>query len=283
MPTAPARPTLHAWQDLDRGDGRAGINLRAAAKRLSASQHHTAHAQHRGGVVVFTRSRRSTLTPRRSTSSPNSPGRRPVPRRLDGQALEAAPRSRDRAGLLIIGFPLAMLATYLLTRTPAGARGGRRVAAGRCTHPRCGTQCAHHAQPVVPKAVRRALNVESGLNDGLATPLVLLALTALADEEGATQPSVLSVGLIPVVEALIIAVVIGLVTAWFMDRSQRHQRTPWPGDRHAGAALFLFGLAEVVGANGFITAFVRGLTFGAASKTIEKEQETSELLGSPQT
>ena len=38
--------------------------------------------------------------------------------------------------------------------------------------------------PVVPTRVRRALNVESGLNDGLATPVVLFAIAAIAGEEG---------------------------------------------------------------------------------------------------
>ena len=38
--------------------------------------------------------------------------------------------------------------------------------------------------PVVPMRVRRTLNVESGLNDGLGTPVVLFAIAVLAGEEG---------------------------------------------------------------------------------------------------
>lgn len=38
--------------------------------------------------------------------------------------------------------------------------------------------------PVVPVRVRRALNVESGLNDGLVSPVVLFAIAAAAGEEG---------------------------------------------------------------------------------------------------
>ena len=38
--------------------------------------------------------------------------------------------------------------------------------------------------PVVPVRIRRALNVESGLNDGLITPVVLFAIAAAAGEEG---------------------------------------------------------------------------------------------------
>ena len=36
----------------------------------------------------------------------------------------------------------------------------------------------------VPVRIRRTLNVESGLNDGIATPFVVLFLTILATEEG---------------------------------------------------------------------------------------------------
>ena len=38
--------------------------------------------------------------------------------------------------------------------------------------------------PRVPAKVRRILNVESGLNDGIATPIVLLAIAGLAAELG---------------------------------------------------------------------------------------------------
>jgi NhaP-type Na+/H+ or K+/H+ antiporter len=40
----------------------------------------------------------------------------------------------------------------------------------------------------------------------------------------------------------------------------------------------LFGLAEIIGANAFIAAFVGGLVFGAASTTLVERPGTSELL-----
>jgi sodium/hydrogen antiporter len=40
------------------------------------------------------------------------------------------------------------------------------------------------SDPVVPGKVRRALNVESGLNDGIATPIVLVAIAGVAASEG---------------------------------------------------------------------------------------------------
>jgi NhaP-type Na+/H+ or K+/H+ antiporter len=38
--------------------------------------------------------------------------------------------------------------------------------------------------PVVPVRIRRVLNVESGVNDGMATPAVLFAIAVIAGEEG---------------------------------------------------------------------------------------------------
>jgi NhaP-type Na+/H+ or K+/H+ antiporter len=41
--------------------------------------------------------------------------------------------------------------------------------------------------PAVPASVRRLINVESGLNDGIATPVVMVALAGAASAEGLTD------------------------------------------------------------------------------------------------
>ena len=43
------------------------------------------------------------------------------------------------------------------------------------------------SNPKVPLTVRNSLNVESGLNDGIATPIVTVLIAVVAAEEGATQ------------------------------------------------------------------------------------------------
>jgi NhaP-type Na+/H+ or K+/H+ antiporter len=185
------------------------------------------------------------------------------------------------ARLLLIGFPLAILSTFLLSREllPALGVAGAWLLAAAVTPTDAGLGAPTMLNPVVPMRVRRALNVESGLNDGLATPMVLLALAALEAEQGTTGPSVFSVGLIPVALAMLIAVTVGLGAAWLTDRSRTHGLSG-----HRGRAvtilvlpLFLFGLAQIIGANAFISAFVGGLVFGAASITIDEEHEASEL------
>ncbi|MGB7980298.1 MAG: cation:proton antiporter [Candidatus Nanopelagicales bacterium] len=195
-------------------------------------------------------------------------------------------RLRHDAGLslrlLLIGFPLAIVATFLVTHAlfPALGIAGAWLLAAAITPTDAGLGAPTVLNPVVPMRVRRGLNVESGLNDGLATPIVLLALSALASGAGEQTPGVLQVGLIPVALAVALAVAVGLAAAWSMDRSRARHLSGRRGRQVATFAipLLLFGLADQVGANAFIAAFVGGVVFGAASITLDDEHETSDLL-----
>lgn len=184
--------------------------------------------------------------------------------------------------LLLIGFPLALVATFLLTRALLSTLGvaGAWLLAAAVTPTDAGLGAPTVLNPVVPVRVRRGLNVESGLNDGLATPVVLLALSTLAAEEGVVEPSILKIGVVPVATALVCAVGVGPGSAWLMDRSRSRALSGRRGRAVATLVLplLLFGVAELVGANAFISAFVGGLTFGAASATLEDEPETAQLL-----
>ncbi len=119
--------------------------------------------------------------------------------------------------------------------------------------------------PRVPAKVRRILNVESGLNDGIATPIVLLAIAGLAVElgvEGVDGPGRAAVSLAIGVAA---GAVLGGLGGWMM-RAARHKG--WLSDELAGPAILALALlaytgALVVDGNGFVAAFVGGLAFGA--------------------
>lgn len=184
--------------------------------------------------------------------------------------------------LLAIGFPLALLATFAVSywMMPALGVAGAWLVAAAITPTDAGLGAPTVLNPVVPIRVRRGLNVESGLNDGLATPIVLVALGVLAEHERAPIPGLLGVGTVPVLLALASAVVLGLTAAWLMDRSRERHLSGHRGRQIATLALpvLLFGVAELVGANAFIAAFVGGLIFGAASRTLAEEHETGGLL-----
>jgi NhaP-type Na+/H+ or K+/H+ antiporter len=118
----------------------------------------------------------------------------------------------------------------------------------------------------VPQRARVAVNVESGLNDGIALPFVLL-FAALAGAPAETPGAVEWLGgaarkllLGPLAGALV-----GCAGGWLVGRADRRG---WMGERAEGLvalalALASFALAETLGGNGFLAAFVGGLAFRA--------------------
>jgi len=117
----------------------------------------------------------------------------------------------------------------------------------------------------VPVRVRQAINVESGLNDGIALPAVLL-LAALA---GGYQESVgagewLVFGLLQVTLGPLVGLAIGYTGGRLLDSAGQRgwATTSFQGIGILALALLIFMLAELVGGNGFIAAFIGGMTFG---------------------
>lgn len=184
--------------------------------------------------------------------------------------------------LLAIGFPLALFVTYLVASWmfPVLGVAGAWLIAAAITPTDAGLGAPTVLNPVVPLRVRRGLNVESGLNDGLATPVVLVSLSVLAAREKAPVPDLLSIGVVPTLLAVACAVVLSAAAAWGMDRSRDRHLSGRRGRQIATLILpaLLFGVAEVIGANAFITAFLGGLVFGFASRTLAAEHETADLL-----
>ncbi len=121
------------------------------------------------------------------------------------------------------------------------------------------------SNPAVPAPVREGLNVESGLNDGICVPVLLLFL-ALMLEVQTHEPMMLAVELIA--EELGIGVLVGAglaLLAWQLLRlSERHgwEMPMWSQLTLPGLALLCFALAQTLGGSGFIAAFVGGLLAG---------------------
>ena len=69
--------------------------------------------------------------------------------------------------------------------------------------------------PRVPVRIRRALNVESGLNDGLATPLVTLFIAMTLEELGSGQQGQwLFSAVSEIVIAIVVGIALGLLGGW---------------------------------------------------------------------
>ena len=118
--------------------------------------------------------------------------------------------------------------------------------------------------PAVPERIRRLTNVESGLNDGIATPVVLVAVAGAgtAGHEGGIGPA-------RAVAELALGALIGAVVGGaggFLVRAAL--RRGWAEGSFAGSAVLALALcayacALALHGNGFIAAFVGGLAFGA--------------------
>ena len=140
------------------------------------------------------------------------------------------------------------------------------------------------SNPRVPQRIRQGLNVESGLNDGVVLPLVLIFLGAA--EESATSGSVGDV-LSFIGQEVLIAAVIGISVGWLGAKAiLASTRRGWISKmwtQIGGLALAAaaYGLAVPLDGSGFIAAWLTGLTLGALTRgDVDELTEFSETLGS---
>ncbi|HDX8596357.1 TPA: cation:proton antiporter [Aeromonas dhakensis] len=170
--------------------------------------------------------------------------------------------------LLLIGLPLTLLAGTLFGRwvypdlpllelailstilAPTDAALGKAVV----------------SNPAVPAPIREGLNQESGLNDGICVPVLLLLLALIAPTEQHSGTGLLAITL------LLEEIGIGLLVAWGLTTfTLRLLKTSylngwqlplWRQLTMPGLALLCFSLAQTLGGSGFIAAFIGGLLMG---------------------
>jgi NhaP-type Na+/H+ or K+/H+ antiporter len=130
------------------------------------------------------------------------------------------------------------------------------------------------ANPRVPGQIRQALNIESGLNDGIAMPFLLLALNLAAAEQSLFgQIHFLERALTLIVLGVLAGIIVGLFTSRFIAWGQK---SGWMSNEFQkisalALALLAYGLADIVGGNGFIAAFVMGVIVTNTSDIDEAE------------
>jgi NhaP-type Na+/H+ or K+/H+ antiporter len=134
----------------------------------------------------------------------------------------------------------------------------------------------------VPTRIRRALNVESGLNDGIATPFVTLFIAILAAEEGLGDRAWGLEALKQIGLAIIAAVVVGYIGGKLMVFTKDHGWTSDVSEQIAILALALLAYegSVAIGGNGFVAAFAGGILFGAATRRrLDESVQFTETLG----
>ena len=121
------------------------------------------------------------------------------------------------------------------------------------------------AEPVlesesVPARMRQTLNIESGLNDGLAVPALLIAVGIIEAETGGGVGD----GLVLVISQLGVGIVGGIVVGWlgalFLGRGIE---AGWINPLHqriSAVALALVGYSaiQLLGGSGFVGVFIAG-------------------------
>jgi len=204
---------------------------------------------------------------------------------IDKKALMQGP-SRIPPRLLLLGLPLTMLlgtglgflmfdsidilaiALMALILSPTDAALGQAVVKSES----------------VPSRIRQSISVESGLNDGIALPPILICLAILGTQGGESDSSWLGF----VVKQVTLGPIVGLAVGWIGGRLiQIMSDRGWMEETFQRLsalplAILAYAFAEMVGGNGFISAFVAGLglSIGTTSKQVLHEiQEFGETEG----
>ena len=167
---------------------------------------------------------------------------------------------------LFFGLPLTLLGTALLAHWIAGLPWAESFLIGAVLSPTDPVfAAAIVGRQEVPARLRQLLNVESGLNDGLALPIVI-AMLAVVDAEYFSLSKVL----IEVASGI----AIGIAVPWIAIRIGRsrffgahHSYKPL----HAFAiGLLVLSISSLVHANEFLAAFAAGITVATAGPEIRE-------------
>lgn len=120
----------------------------------------------------------------------------------------------------------------------------------------------------LPVRVRQTLNVESGLNDGIAVPVVTVLIAAVTAAEAGGASDWVGLAARQVGFGVLAGVAAGVAGGWLLDRRARAGGIEGVYRQLAtiGIAVAAFALAGVLDGNGFIAAFVAGVSFGRVAR-----------------
>jgi NhaP-type Na+/H+ or K+/H+ antiporter len=121
----------------------------------------------------------------------------------------------------------------------------------------------------VPDRVRQALDVESGLNDGLAVPFFLVAMDiSLATLEAGVPSAVISNAVAQIGWGIVAGVGGGLLGGrlFRIAEDRGWLQAQWRQLFAFAVALSAYAAAVALGGSGFVAAFVAGMAFGRAAR-----------------
>lgn len=179
-------------------------------------------------------------------------------------------RSELPLRLLIVGMPLTMLlgagvARFLL---PDFSWWEAALLAAILAPTDAALGQAVVSNEAIPARIRQTINVESGLNDGIAVPFVMaFASYAAISSEAETTGHWLAYAATQITLGPIVGLTIGIVGGRLIEAAAKRGWMIESYMRVAGIALPLlaWSMATVIGGNGFIAAFISGLAIGCTT------------------
>jgi NhaP-type Na+/H+ or K+/H+ antiporter len=138
------------------------------------------------------------------------------------------------------------------------------------------------SNPLVPVRIRRSLNIEAGLNDGLSMPFFALFIALSGIETLSGSHGWLVYTLQQIVFGLLIGLAIGWLGGWILGQAVRRGWVAEPFQQLGllMLALMCYGAAGEVSGNGFIATFVGGAAVKTGySQAGEQTAEFSEAWG----
>ncbi len=185
--------------------------------------------------------------------------------RVGTRDLASAWRLPGRA--LLFGMPITLMVTTLFAHFVAGLPWAESFLLGAVLSPTDPVfASAIIGREEIPGRLRRLLNVESGVNDGLALPVVLVLLSVVSRTEVETGPLLSEVAL---------GIALGVVIPWIairLERSRFFSAAPLYKLLDVFAVgLLVLSLAKLTHANQFLAAFAAGVTVETLDPEIREE------------
>lgn len=160
---------------------------------------------------------------------------------------------------LLIGFPLTFFLTGLLARWLLALPWVECFLLGAVLSPTDPVLAsAIVGRKEVPRPVRGLLNIESGMNDGLALPLIVILLAV-----NRSRP----IQSVHLGAEILFGILLGVVIPWIAIKLEAlpwfAASVPYQPLNTFAVGLIVFAVAQLVGVNLFLAAFAAGITLGA--------------------
>lgn len=181
--------------------------------------------------------------------------------------------------LVLLVMPLAALVTGALGALLLGLPVALAALLGACLCPTdpvlaSGVVTGAPAQKALPERLRQVLTEESGFNDGLALPLVLVALVPVLDKAAGGE-----IG--RAVYQVVLGVGVGALIGYTVGRSARRLNQQGKVDQTSELvltllmALAVLGVARLLDAGEVLAVFIAGLLYNAAVGERDRKQQAS--------